>query len=237
MPARDDVGDADAALVAGEPPPSRSQRLSRERVVEAALAHIDANGLGGLSMRRLGSDLGVEAMALYRHVAGKEELLDAIVEHLMATMWADEEILQAAGPRLAGLPPAPGPRRTTRRAGPPEGVPPGRLTAHRGAVAPPAPAQPGLGRGLPARPHRRGLHRGGRGGGLPRLHQLPARAPAARGLDPRRRRRPPRRARARRARPVRAGAVPTRYAACVPACPTTGPRWSSRSPWSRSSTG
>ncbi|WP_207208479.1 TetR/AcrR family transcriptional regulator C-terminal domain-containing protein [Nocardioides glacieisoli] len=94
VPARDDVGDADAALVAGEAPPSRSQRLSRERVVEAALAHIDANGLAGLSMRRLGSDLGVEAMALYRHVAGKEELLDAIVEHLMATMWADEEIKQ-----------------------------------------------------------------------------------------------------------------------------------------------
>jgi AcrR family transcriptional regulator len=94
VPAHDDVADADAALVAGEPPPSRSQRLSRERVVDAALAYIDEQGLAGLSMRRLGTILGVEAMALYRHVAGKEELLDAVVEHLMATMWRDEEIRQ-----------------------------------------------------------------------------------------------------------------------------------------------
>lgn len=92
--ARGDVVDADAAPVAGEPPPSRSQRLSRDRVVDAALAYIDEQGLAGLTMRRLGAVLGVEAMALYRHVAGKEELLDAVVEHLMATMWRDEEIRQ-----------------------------------------------------------------------------------------------------------------------------------------------
>ena len=94
MAADDDVVDAVAALVAGQKPPSHTERLNRERVVDAALTHIDEQGLAGLSMRRLGSTLGVEAMALYRHVAGKEELLDAVVEHLMASMWRDEEITQ-----------------------------------------------------------------------------------------------------------------------------------------------
>ena len=53
--------------------------LSRERIVEAALARIDDEGLDSLSMRRLGSDLGVEAMSLYNYFDTKEEMLDAVV--------------------------------------------------------------------------------------------------------------------------------------------------------------
>lgn len=95
MPARNDISDADAALVAGQAPSSGSPPpLSRERVLAAALDHIDEHGPAGLSMRRLGSALGVEAMALYRHVAGKEDLLDAVVDHLMDTMRQDTEIRQ-----------------------------------------------------------------------------------------------------------------------------------------------
>jgi AcrR family transcriptional regulator len=55
-------------------------RLSRDRIVEAALELVDRDGLEGLSMRRLGERLGVEAMSLYNHVAGKDALLDALIE-------------------------------------------------------------------------------------------------------------------------------------------------------------
>jgi AcrR family transcriptional regulator len=54
--------------------------LTRERVLRAAVDLADREGLGALTMRRLGADLGVEAMALYRHVANKEEILDGIVD-------------------------------------------------------------------------------------------------------------------------------------------------------------
>ena len=60
------------------------QSLSRAFIVEAALAEIDAKGLEGLSMRGLGSALRVEAMALYHHFPSKGELLDAVMERLLA---------------------------------------------------------------------------------------------------------------------------------------------------------
>jgi TetR/AcrR family tetracycline transcriptional repressor len=61
----------------------RKKNLSRELIVEAALRYIDENGLHGLSMRVLGQELGVGAMALYRHVSGREDLLEGVVAHLM----------------------------------------------------------------------------------------------------------------------------------------------------------
>jgi AcrR family transcriptional regulator len=54
--------------------------LTRERVLQAAVDLADRDGLDGLSMRRLGQELGVEAMALYRHVRDKDDLLDGIIE-------------------------------------------------------------------------------------------------------------------------------------------------------------
>lgn len=54
--------------------------LSRERVLEKALELADREGLEALSMRRLGEQLGVEAMSLYNHVAGKDEILDGMVD-------------------------------------------------------------------------------------------------------------------------------------------------------------
>lgn len=65
--------------------------LSRHRIADAALALIDAVGLEGLSMRKLGAELGVEAMSLYNHVANKADLLDAVVNTLYA------EVLDAYG--------------------------------------------------------------------------------------------------------------------------------------------
>jgi AcrR family transcriptional regulator len=60
-------------------PPPRTP-LSRERVLRAAIAVADERGVESLTMRRLGSHLGVEAMSLYKHVANKEEILDGIVD-------------------------------------------------------------------------------------------------------------------------------------------------------------
>lgn len=87
--------DADRAAVEDEPAPSARVPLSRDRIVAAALEFIGANGLPGLTMRRLGQQLGVEAMALYRYVPSKEDLLDAIVEDLVARVRDDEIVLDA----------------------------------------------------------------------------------------------------------------------------------------------
>lgn len=55
-------------------------RLSRGRVLDAAVALADAGRLESLTMRRLGEELGVEAMSLYKHVANKSDLLDGMVD-------------------------------------------------------------------------------------------------------------------------------------------------------------
>ena len=54
--------------------------LSRERVLQAAVALADRSGIESLSMRKLGEALGVEAMSLYNHVANKGTLLDGMVD-------------------------------------------------------------------------------------------------------------------------------------------------------------
>ena len=54
--------------------------LSRERVLHAAVAFADENGLEALSMRKLGEAVGVEAMSLYTHVANKDDLLDGMID-------------------------------------------------------------------------------------------------------------------------------------------------------------
>jgi AcrR family transcriptional regulator len=63
----------------GEAPPHRV-RLSRDRVISAAVVLADQGGLESLSMRNLAQELGVVPMALYKHVANKEELLDGMVD-------------------------------------------------------------------------------------------------------------------------------------------------------------
>jgi AcrR family transcriptional regulator len=54
--------------------------LTRERVLQAAVALADESGSESLSMRRLGEAVGVEAMSLYNHVANKEDLLDGMID-------------------------------------------------------------------------------------------------------------------------------------------------------------
>lgn len=54
--------------------------LSRERVIEAAVAVADERGVTAVSMRKVAERLGVEAMSLYHHVANKDAILDGIVD-------------------------------------------------------------------------------------------------------------------------------------------------------------
>jgi AcrR family transcriptional regulator len=54
--------------------------LTRDRVLRAAIALADEAGIEALTMRRLGQELGVEAMSLYNHVANKDDVLNGIVD-------------------------------------------------------------------------------------------------------------------------------------------------------------
>src|SRR6187200_2856284 len=67
-----------------EVPAVRRDRLSRARVLQAAMALADDAGIESLTMRRLGEELGVGPMALYRHVANKDDLIDAMVDVVFA---------------------------------------------------------------------------------------------------------------------------------------------------------
>ena len=54
--------------------------LTKDRVLKAALRLAEKGGIESLSMRKLGQELGVEAMSLYNHVANKDDLLNGITD-------------------------------------------------------------------------------------------------------------------------------------------------------------
>jgi AcrR family transcriptional regulator len=64
--------------------PGNRTPLSRERVVRAAIALADEHGIDALSMRKLAQDLRVDPMSLYNHVANKDDLLDGMVDLVVA---------------------------------------------------------------------------------------------------------------------------------------------------------
>jgi AcrR family transcriptional regulator len=71
--------------------PRRSREpLTRERIVEAALALVEEDGLGAFSTRKLGRRLGCEAMSIYHHFPSKQHLLDALVEHAIGSVEVPE---------------------------------------------------------------------------------------------------------------------------------------------------
>jgi len=85
--------------------------LSRERILSAAVALADRDGVGSLSMRRLAQELGVVPMALYKHLANKEEVLDGMLDVVVGEIdppradlgWKEavrERILSARGALL-----------------------------------------------------------------------------------------------------------------------------------------
>jgi TetR/AcrR family transcriptional regulator, tetracycline repressor protein len=77
---------ADAHEERTGPGASSRRTLSRELIIETAVDFVDEHGLTALTMRRLGKQLGVEAMSLYRYVNGREDLLEGIVDHMVAEL-------------------------------------------------------------------------------------------------------------------------------------------------------
>lgn len=101
-------GPAPAASTTPAPVRRRKPRggepgLSRERIVQAAIAVADAEGLAQLSMRRVAAELGVATMALYRHVGSKEELVDLMADTVLTTGPLPPDDLTGWRPRLAAL--------------------------------------------------------------------------------------------------------------------------------------
>ncbi|HYO43884.1 MAG TPA: TetR/AcrR family transcriptional regulator C-terminal domain-containing protein [Candidatus Limnocylindrales bacterium] len=67
----------------------RRTQLTRDRVIAAAVDAADRGGVEAIRMRRLGQDLGVEAMALYRHVRNKDDLLDGVLDEIVGQLLAN----------------------------------------------------------------------------------------------------------------------------------------------------
>lgn len=63
---------------------TRRTPLTRDRILASALALADEHGVDAVTMRRLGDELGYEAMSLYRHVANKDDLLDGMLDLVLA---------------------------------------------------------------------------------------------------------------------------------------------------------
>ena len=59
------------------------ERLTRDRIIETALRVMDDEGLEAVTMRRIGRELGVEAMSLYNHVEDKDDILEGVTERVM----------------------------------------------------------------------------------------------------------------------------------------------------------
>ena len=77
---------ASTSASSGHGAATRRAPLTRERVLRAAMALADAEGLDALTMRRVGEQVGVEAMSLYKHVASKDDILDGILELVVLEM-------------------------------------------------------------------------------------------------------------------------------------------------------
>lgn len=97
------TGRAAAAPGTGSRKSSGRAPLDRKRIAEEALRIIDADGLGHLSMRRLGAELGVEGMAIYHHFHNKAELLDGVLELLLEELEVPPEGSGTALERLRRL--------------------------------------------------------------------------------------------------------------------------------------
>ena len=88
-----------AAVLPSAPAGSGNRSLDRRRVLDSAVALVDERGLRQLTMRHLGTYLGVDAMALYRYVPGRENLLDGIVETVIDELYGDPEVHMSTSPQ------------------------------------------------------------------------------------------------------------------------------------------
>jgi AcrR family transcriptional regulator len=78
-------------VAAGKAEPERRAQLTREQVVAAAIELADRDGIESISMRKLGQELGVEAMSLYTHVRSKDDLLDGMVDAVIGMIPTDAD--------------------------------------------------------------------------------------------------------------------------------------------------
>jgi len=76
----------EAPSTPGSPTPDRRLPLTRERILATAVELADRSGAEALSMRKLGQELGVDPMALYRHVRNKDDLLDGVLSVVVGQM-------------------------------------------------------------------------------------------------------------------------------------------------------
>lgn len=84
--------------------PKVKTEVRQEQIAEAALQVIGLHGFKGLSMERIARELGLAASALYRHYAGKEEVIDAAVEAIGVRLQAMvTEVRQEGLPALDAL--------------------------------------------------------------------------------------------------------------------------------------
>ncbi|MEV4454701.1 TetR/AcrR family transcriptional regulator, partial [Microbispora sp. NPDC049633] len=81
----------------------RPKTIDRAAIVAAALDVADADGVASVSMHTVARRLAVTPMALYRHVANKADLLDGVVELLMAEIMDDVPAPEPAAGRDAWL--------------------------------------------------------------------------------------------------------------------------------------
>lgn len=72
--------------IRGGRPRAGQEVLSRRRILEAALRLVDGEGMGALSMRRLGAGLGVNPMSIYHHLPGKDAVISGLVELVFSGM-------------------------------------------------------------------------------------------------------------------------------------------------------
>jgi AcrR family transcriptional regulator len=87
-----DAPDGRPALDAASERPGDRTRLSRERILAAALRLVDSEGLDALTMRRLGQELRRDPMALYRYLPNRTALLDGVAERVL-----DEFVIATEG--------------------------------------------------------------------------------------------------------------------------------------------
>jgi AcrR family transcriptional regulator len=107
---RDRAANGDGTVASTQPEqatPRARRRLSTRLVVDEALAMIDELGMAAVTMRGLAARLEVEAMSLYKHVASRGKLFDAVVDRIVDELTEDPAVTLApvAGwrPYLAGI--------------------------------------------------------------------------------------------------------------------------------------
>ncbi len=75
---------------------ARRAPLSRDRIVRVGLSVADEEGVESVTMRRLGEELGFEAMSLYRHVANKDDVLDAMLDLVLGETEPPSEAIRTS---------------------------------------------------------------------------------------------------------------------------------------------